>query len=251
MPVNAAPKLQLRLLDLQDVDSTLDRLAMRRRTLPELAGIEECDKRLGALADEIVTVATEVSDIAREQRKLELDVDTVRQRSARDQQRLDTGAVTSAKDLEALQHEVASLARRQGVLEDDVLEVMERREEAEGRLLAMQAEQAAVREQLAVAEARRDAAFGEIDSEISLRQTERGVILPGLPEELVVLYTKIRGSAAGGVAAAPVLRKRCEGCHLELSGSELDEVRNAPADEVLRCESCRRILVRTAESGLS
>ncbi|HLT11583.1 MAG TPA: C4-type zinc ribbon domain-containing protein, partial [Micromonosporaceae bacterium] len=43
---------------------------------------------------------------------------------------------------------------------------------------------------------------------------------------------------------------RCEGCRLELSGSEKARVRSAPPDEVVRCDECGRILVRTAESGL-
>ena len=32
--------------------------------------------------------------------------------------------------------------------------------------------------------------------------------------------------------------------------SEIEQVRSAPATEVVRCDQCRRILVRTAESGL-
>jgi hypothetical protein len=48
-----------------------------------------------------------------------------------------------------------------------------------------------------------------------------------------------------------VLRqRRCEGCHIELSGSELAAVRAAAPDEVVRCDNCRRILVRTEDSGL-
>jgi uncharacterized protein len=35
-----------------------------------------------------------------------------------------------------------------------------------------------------------------------------------------------------------------------LAGSELNAVRKAAADDVVRCENCRRILVRTPESGL-
>ena len=69
-----------------------------------------------------------------------------------------------------------------------------------------------------------------------------------LPADLVALYEKIREST--GVGAALLRAGRCEGCRLELSGSERSRVRSAPPDEVIRCEECRRILVRTAESGL-
>jgi predicted nucleic acid-binding Zn-ribbon protein len=70
-----------------------------------------------------------------------------------------------------------------------------------------------------------------------------------LPAELVALYDKVR-AASGGVGAAALQRGRCEGCHLQLNTTDLNRIREAPADEVLRCEECRRILVRTPESGL-
>ena len=61
-----------------------------------------------------------MQDIAREQARLENEVELVRARAGRDQQRLDAGQVSSPRELENLQSEIASLARRQGALEDDV-----------------------------------------------------------------------------------------------------------------------------------
>ena len=52
------------------------------------------------------------------------------------------------------------------------------------------------------------------------------------------------------VGAARLYQRKCEGCHIELNITEINEVRTAAKDEVLRCENCHRILVRTSESGL-
>jgi uncharacterized protein len=71
----------------------------------------------------------------------------------------------------------------------------------------------------------------------------------GLPAELLALYEKVRASSSG-VGAAALHRGRCEGCHLQLNTTDLNRLRDAPAEDVVRCEECRRILVRTAESGL-
>ncbi len=101
--LNAAPADQIRLLDVQALDTRLSQLAHKRRTLPEHAEIESLTKDLTQLRDLLVAAQTEESDCAREQTKAEQDVDQVRQRAARDQQRLDSGAVTSPKDLESLQ----------------------------------------------------------------------------------------------------------------------------------------------------
>src|SRR5690606_25166850 len=43
---------------------------------------------------------------------------------------------------------------------------------------------------------------------------------------------------------------RCQGCKVALSIAEMNQIKAAAPDEVLRCEECRRILVRTAESGI-
>ena len=73
--------------------------------------------------------------------------------------------------------------------------------------------------------------------------------LPGVQALLVALYEKIR-EQQGGVGAAELRQRRCGGCRLELNNVEINELRDADPDEVMRCDECRRILVRTAESGL-
>ena len=247
--MNAAPEVQLRLLDVQSHDSAVDRLAQRRRTLPELAQIESLDARLDTLRDEIVAAETELSDLAREQRKVENDVDMVRVRIARDQQRLDSGAVASPRELENLQHELGSLGHRQSDLEDQVLEVMEQGEQIDIRLRALRAEQQELTATRTTALERRDAAWAEIDADSERTAKERDALAVDLPADLGALYEKIR-AGSGGIGAAALARGQCGGCRLTLSPVDLGAMRKAPPEEVLRCEECRRILVRTPESGL-
>lgn len=173
----------------------------------------------------------------------------MRQRAARDQQRLDSGAVTSPKDLESLQREIASLAKRQGDLEDVVLEVMERRESAQERVTELSDRVSAVQAKVDDATARRDAATKELDEEVATVTKERGLVAGSVPADLLKLYDKLRVQQ-GGVGAARLYQRRCEGCRLELNITEVNDVKAASPDTVLRCENCRRILVRTSESGL-
>jgi predicted nucleic acid-binding Zn-ribbon protein len=247
--VKAAPDDQLRLLDLQALDSALDRLTHRRRTLPELAEIEELQSRISRLADDVVLLETEDSDLGREQSKVDADVEQVRARMQRDQQRLDGGQVGSPKELENLQHEIESLHRRQSELEDVELEVMEKREVVQTRLDELRRDREQATLTLAETEQRRDTTWAEIDAEADKTTTQRGELVTSLPTDLTDLYEKIRSSSAG-VGAAALRRGQCEGCHLQLNTTDLNRIREAEADEVLRCEECRRILVRTADSGL-
>ncbi|MDK0519195.1 C4-type zinc ribbon domain-containing protein [Streptomyces sp. ML-6] len=247
--MNAAPADQIRLLDVQALDVRLSQLAHRRKSLPEHAEIESLTSDLAQLRDLLVASQTEESDTAREQTKAEQDVDQVRQRAARDQQRLDSGAITSPKDLESLQREIASLAKRQADLEDVVLEVMERRESAQERVTELSDRVSAVQAKVDDATARRDAATRELDAEVATVTKEREVVAASVPADLLKLYDKLR-EQQGGVGAARLYQRRCEGCRLELNITEINEVKAAAPDTVLRCENCRRILVRTAESGL-
>ncbi len=192
---------------------------------------------------------TEESDCAREQTKAEQDVDQVRQRAARDQQRLDSGAVTSPKDLENLQREIASLAKRQGDLEDVVLEVMERRESAQERVAELTERVSSVESKIDDATARRDAASESLDGEVVAATKEREVIAASVPADLLGLYDKLR-KQQGGIGAAKLYQRTCQGCRQELAITDINEIRAAAPDTVVRCENCRRILVRTSESGL-
>lgn len=246
--MKAAPDVQLRLLDLQEIDTTLDRLNHRRRTLPEIEEITRLEERAAELRDEVVTAETEVSDIEREQTKAEQDVDQVRVRAERDRKRLDAGQVSSPKELENLQSEIESLGRRQSELEDGVLEIMERRETAEARRDAYAAERDRILGELGELTEKRDTAQGGIDAELAEVGGRRAEIAKEIPEELQALYDRLRGQY--GTGAAALKAGRCEGCKLALSTVDLNELRNSSDDEVTRCPECRRILVRTPESGL-
>lgn len=248
-PLNVDPFVQLRLLDLQAHDTRLDQLAHRRATLPEAARAAELERALAGIDDRRVAARTIVADLEREQAKADADVDLVRQRAAKDQQLLDSGGITNAKQLESIQSELRSLARRQSDLEDIELEVMERLEGAEAALTALEREHESLAAELAEVVVARDEALAGLDADSASVRAERDGLAAGVDPDLVRLYEKLRADH-GGVGAAALYRGRCEGCRLQLPPVDVERIRNAAPDEVLRCEECRRILVRTAESGL-
>ncbi|WP_020577521.1 zinc ribbon domain-containing protein [Actinopolymorpha alba] len=241
--------MQLRLLDVQALDIRLDQLAHRRRTLPESAEAERLLVERKELESEVVAADTLVADLGREQRKADADVEQVRTRRARDEQRLQAGQVASPKELESLQHEIESLTKRQSDLEDVELEIMERLEEATARLSDRQQRQADLDSRVADAEQARDAAYAQIDSEAERARAERADTAGGISSELLALYEK-RRAQFGGVGAAVLRSRRCEGCRMELDASYLAKIAKAPPEEVLRCEECGRILVRSLNSGV-
>jgi len=162
---------------------------------------------------------------------------------------MDRGLVNNPKDLERMQHELVSLERRITSLEDEELEVMERLEEAQQALDSLLEQLRAADERLVSLGESRDRQVLEIEEELTKVKADRDPAAADIPAELLALYDRLRENK-GGVGAAALRARQCGGCRLSLDNAELAVIRKAPSDEVIRCEECQRILIRTDESGL-
>ncbi len=244
--VTVAPADQRRLLEVQALDTRLDQLAHTRATLPEAARAAELETLARTLRDDVVLLRTKVSDLDRELQRAENDVQAVRARAERDRARLDSGQ-GSAKDLVGLQHEVESLARRQSALEDVELEVMERREEQVGLLEATEARSGAVESELATVAAARDVRYAELDTVLTAVQDDRKAAATGLPEAMTKVYERLRDRLGSG--AAQLVEGGCDGCRMPMAPSQVHDLLQRPAEEMVRCPECERILVRPESPG--
>lgn len=217
--------------------------------MPELADLQRLAAQIQQTDDALVAAETAVSDLEADQARAEADLEPVRDRLARNQQRIADGTVADPKALSSMIEEVEHLKRRIGDLEDAELEVMEALEEAVGTRDERRGEAAALAERERELAGRRDEQLVVIDDEATARRSERAALAPQLPSELLNLYTKL-ASTHGGVGAAELVHRRCTGCRLEVNAADLRTFAAAPEDEVLRCEECSRILVRTDQSGI-
>jgi predicted nucleic acid-binding Zn-ribbon protein len=247
--VKADPSAQVRLLDLQDLDSRADQLRHQRGSLAELAVIAELTAHRGKLGGEAQDARIAVDDLTGEQAKVDADVEQVKARRERDRQRIDQGLVSNPKDIQRMQQEMVSLERRITSLEDDEIEVMERLEEAQQTLDNLTGELTDTDKRIEEATTSRDSRLAEIDQTLDELQEQRRPVAAELPDDLLSLYDRLRESK-GGVGAALLRAKSCGGCMLDIDNAELATIRAAADDDVIRCEECSRILVRTSESGI-
>jgi predicted nucleic acid-binding Zn-ribbon protein len=232
----------------QELDSKIDQLRHQLTSLPEHAEITALTASRADLDDRVRDAQILVDDLNTDQKKADADVEQVKARRERDRSRIDQGLITNPKDLERMQHELASLERRISTLEDEEIEVMERLEEAQTTLGSLMAQRTAADDRLAALAESRDQKSAEIKGSLESVTGERATTAEGLPADLMTLYERIR--AQRGVGAAPLRARHCGGCQLTLNPSDLSRIKTAPSDEVVRCEECSRILVRTSESGL-
>jgi predicted nucleic acid-binding Zn-ribbon protein len=206
---------------------------------------EQAHARDGEIRDAQIVV----DDLSDEQGKVDADVEQVKARRKRDRDRMDQGLITNPKDLQRMQGELESLERRISSLEDQELEVMEKLEEAQATLDSLTAQEHAARERIEVLTTSRDEKLEAIDVELREVAADRKPVADALPQDLLALYDRLRASK-NGVGAAAIRARECSGCRLAIDAAELGTIRAAAEDEVLRCEECQRILVRTPESGL-
>ena len=237
------------MLDVQTIDSALAQLEHRRKSLPEHAEIKALTAAVARNSADLVAAETAVSDLEAEQNRAEAEIQPVRERLNRNQTRIADGTIADPKALSSMVEEVAHLQRRISDLEDAELEIMEQLESATSTLERLRVKAGELDRQLADAVARRDQAVAAIDVQVDQQRAEREELSPLLPADLLALYDKI-GKSHNGVGAAELRQRRCTGCQLEVNAADLRVFAAAADDDVLRCEECSRILVRTASSSL-
>jgi predicted nucleic acid-binding Zn-ribbon protein len=232
----------------QELDSRIDQLRHQLNSLPETAEIAALSATGRELVDQARDAQIAVDDLTLEQKRADADVEQVKARRERDRSRMDQGLISNPKDLERMQHELVSLERRITTLEDAEIEVMEQLEQAQTTLDSLTTQIASAKERIAALSDARDLKAGDINVELLEATHDRGVAAEEMPEDLMALYEKIRSTQ--GIGAAALRARQCLGCNMTLNPADLAVIAKAPVDEVVRCEECSRILVRTTESGL-
>lgn len=229
-----------RLLELQDLDTAVDRLEHRRATLPERAALDAAiaaqrdwdaeRRRLQARLDELGAVIDRA-----EAESAEIDRDL-----ARLQTQLRT--VIAPREAEALQREMATLQERRGGLDDRGLEALEEQAAVDDTLVDHLAREPEIAEMVRSAEAVCTGVLSEIDAQEAALVARRGPLCEGLDASVMTRYDRLRAHL--GVAVARLVGHRCDGCHLDLSPAEVDLVKDVAPDSLAACPQCDRILVR-------
>jgi len=240
--MKATPEDQHLLIELQLIDSQITQAKVKLVNLPEREQIAAIHQRLENTAVELGVVETELADVSIDLRRSEVEVEQVEDRMKKDEQLLASGSV-APKEMEKLQHEIQTLTKRRGELEEGQLEIMIKVDAIQARVDELVSDQSGLKQLELELNIRLENASAEIDSAISKLSLDRSQLLPKIDSALVDLYEKVRTSGAG-IGAALLVGNKCDGCHLSINVIELERIKGLADDEIIRCEECRRILVR-------
>ena len=243
--MNASPADQRLLLEVAALDARIRASERARSNPPQAARVQELLAQRQALSQELTARLGARDDLRTEITRIESDVAVVDARASRDSERL--ARTSNVKEAQGYESELAALARRKSDLEDAELDVMERLEKADAAVAEQEALIAATNGEGADLSAAAKRVVAEATAAIESAARDRAAVSATVPVDLLALYDKLAGRSAG----AALLRARtCEGCHMVLSGTDLQTLRTAAADTVVTCPECGCILVRTEESGL-
>ena len=240
--MQASVAQQSLILEMQSLDNEIMQANTKLKSLPEIEQLLHIDKRITTATDDLAVVKSEADQIALELRRGEVDVETVTDRIKKDEARLSSGNATP-KELEQLQHEVGTLKKRQESLEEIELEIMIRSDAITSRSNTLTTDLASLQTLKDEIAGRLKTATDEINKVIADKNTARNLVANQIEKPLLELYEKIRGNG-GGVGAAALVGNKCNGCNLAINAVEMDRIKSLAKDELLRCEECRRILVR-------
>ena len=240
--MKATPAHQGLLMQLQKLDTEIHQLNFKLKSLPEHEQITAIHSRLEHAAVELKVVETELEDVTIDLRRSEVDVEAVTMRMEKDEKRLNAGLGTP-KELEQTQHELATLAKRKAELEDGELEIMMRHEGVKKRVDELKSDEEGLKKLEVELNIRIENATTELNVLIAKAAEDRMKLAPQIDKALLDIYEKVRESQ-GGVGAALLIGNKCDGCHLQINAVELERIKTLADDDVLRCEECRRILVR-------
>jgi predicted nucleic acid-binding Zn-ribbon protein len=228
------------ILALQAADTRADQLRHRRQNLPEQSAVdasraqyvkwqqrrEGLERRLTELEAEIGRAEAESHEIDGHRARLERQLKTI----------------IAPREAEALMHEIALLTERRGALDDAELVALEEQAQIDDDLTGQLADGEALAEAVAAAEDAAAAAAAEIDAQLAEIAAGHDASRAAVDDSLLRRYDQLRQHHM--VAAAALAGTRCEGCHLDLSAAELDEVRAAASSDGLgECPHCGRMLV--------
>jgi predicted nucleic acid-binding Zn-ribbon protein len=233
---------QLAILEVQALDDQLASLAQREANLPETVALNSAVIKRNNVRDLRIAAETERTDVKRELARAEGDVEQIVTRIKRDEARLNSGTGTP-KELEQTQHELVTLGQRRAELEEAELTIMVQVEGITSRIDALSAEEEVLAAEIAELEIKKENALSLIINERNSVTEKRNAVAATIGDELKKLYAKVAEDNNGN-GAALLEGNQCKGCRLTINTTEVGRISALAADEVVRCEQCRCILVR-------
>ncbi len=226
-----------RLHELQEIDSAIDE---RRTLLAEVDDGTDLLETLETAREKLEELEEELHQMRSRQRKLELDLEGIEDEKQEKTDRAYGGMVSDPKELAALEKKIQELGRNAERHEDMILELLEEIDDLEGRVAEQSQKVERLQSEHEAVVSNYEETTATTTDEIAELEAARAEIAAELPGSLVKSYEQLR-ERHGGIAVAVLRGTTCAVCNVAVPSSLRARVEEG--NGVVRCESCRRILV--------
>lgn len=240
--MKATQQQQHDLLTLADTDEEIRRLEHKRAHLEEQKVLDQHAETLEKVIDELLEATKTQDNLTVQQTRHEREIEQVDAHRKGSEAKIYSGAVTNEHALEALRKEVKDMQHRKSDLEDSLLEIMEQLEETTSLVDELTARRTELKAQIADLEDRRDHAATDIDAELEQIRARRADEATAVGPDVLGTYDKLRAVRKGRVVAR-LENRTCNGCHMELTAIELEEIKEEAKTSLASCQQCGSILV--------
>ncbi len=229
------------LWQLQQLDIALHQLQRRLTKLPEAETFADAERRMAEHHAAIATTSAQLSEAETTIETIEQEAAALTAKRTRLEQQLKI--VSEARQADALNHEIEILNAHRDELDDRELDAMEQQSNAEQRLSELAADEDSVVAMKESASAQLAMAKGTGADEEAELTAKYDAARAALTAAEAALYD-VQRARHGGIGIAKLVGLKCDGCHLDMSRAEVDAFKSLPADELVDCPQCGRVLVR-------
>ena len=223
------------LIELQKIDSSLDRMTIMKKKLPEQkAALEE---GLQQAVEKFEAEKQRLEDVRKTHRQKEDDLKKNVDALKKTKDRL--LEVKTNKEYQAMLKEIETLEKRNGDYEEEILIALEAIDKTKKEIEEREKELTEYRRVFDNDVALIDKELGSLDEVFGNLQKDRGALQGQVRTDLLKRYETIK-SKRNGYAVATIWKGICEGCHMTLPPQMCIELQKG--NEMMECPFCSRIL---------
>lgn len=227
------------LLDLQDIDTVIDRLTRRLNEVK--ASLHETDELIAARAA-LRNAEEAVTHKQAARKDLESSDVSLETRIKQAEQRMYSGLVKNPKELLDLQNDIASLKRQKNTLDDQLFAAMVAQEEAETELEACRKAAARIDADWRASQGGLAVELTQLEHDLAEKTGEQTEARAQLGAPDLATYDQLRRRKGGLVVVEMENNSLCGGCKVRVPAHVLQQL--SQAEHIARCPNCERVLVR-------
>ena len=221
------------LLELQQIDSKIDRLVEDRRTLPELLEHHQAATAAQEAQTAHSEAAARLHEVDRAMTRIDDELAITEQKHRAQERRLFAGGMT-AREADHLRMEVRQLGNQVSEMEDEMLGLLEQRDLLDEQEGSAQEKASAARKEEQRLAGLVTRLLADIDAGLSHFRQQRADAVEEVEPGLLRRYQNLR-ERRGGVVVGEMDGRICGVCHLQMSVAEHEEVIQEAVPQCIHC----------------